>query len=163
MDKRKNLRLREYDYSENGAYFVTVCSKDKRHIFSSIVGAGHPAGPQTEFSNIGKSIEKHIKNIPNVYSGVFIDDYVVMPNHIHMLIRIDKPCLGAGQCPAPTEKTVTLPKIISAFKSLCSREAGQRIWQRGYYEHVCRSEFDYTVCCQYIQDNPIRWAEDEYY
>ncbi|MBE7017693.1 MAG: hypothetical protein E7420_06005 [Ruminococcaceae bacterium] len=125
MDKRKNLRLREY--SESGAYFVTVCSKDKQYIFGNIVGAGHPAGPHTELSNIGEIIEKHIKNIPNVYSDVFIDAYVVMPNHIHMLIKIDKPCLRDGQCPSPTEKMATLTKKISAVNiSTLSPSAGRR-------------------------------------
>ena len=157
---RKKIRLSEYDYASNGAYFVTVCSENKRHIFGYVVGAGHPAGPYVELSHIGKIVDKNIQAIPNVYPNIFVDAYAVMPNHIHLVLRIDKPYGRAGQCPAPT---VALPKILSALKSLSSREAGKAIWQRGYYEHVCRDYNDYIACCQYVLDNPAKWAEDEYY
>ena len=158
--ERKSLRLKEYDYGENGAYFVTVCSKEKRHIFGSLVGAGHPAGPHTQLSDIGKIVDKNIRAISENYPDVFVDAYAVMPNHIHIVLRIDKPYSRAGQCPAPT---VTLPKVMSALKSLCSRESGKALWQRGYYEHVCRNYPDYIACCRYVLDNPAKWAEDEYY
>ena len=81
-----------------------------------------------------------------------------MPNHIHLLLRIDKTHGPAG-CPAPT---VSLPKIISALKSLSSREAGAVLWQRGYYEHVCRDHHDYLTRWQYIDENPAKWTDDEY-
>ena len=158
--KRKHPRLREYDYSANGAYFVTVCSDNKRHIFGSVVGAGHLTGPHTELSDIGKIVDENIREIPNVYPNVFVDAYAVMPNHIHLVLRIDKPNERAGRCPAPT---VTIPKIISALKSLSSRKAGKSIWQRGFYDHICREYSDYIACCQYVLDNPAEWDEDEYY
>ena len=159
MESRKQIRLKEYDYSSNGAYFVTICSKNRAHIFSSVVGAGHPAGPHTQTTALGYIVEKHIQAIPDVYKNVFVDAYVIMPNHVHLVLRIDRPHGPAG-CPAPT---AYLPKIISAFKSLCSREAATPLWQRGYFEHICRDYRDYTDCCQYILDNPIKWSEDEYY
>ena len=156
---RKSLRLKEFDYSSNAAYFVTVCSKNRANIFSSVVGAVHPDGPRIETSPIGSIVEKHIQAIPNVYPNIFLDAYVIMPNHVHLVLRIDSPQGSAG-CPTPTAK---LPKIISALKSLSSRDANISLWQRGYYEHICRGYRDYIDCCQYILDNPIKWAEGEYY
>ncbi len=159
MEKRKHPRLKEFDYSSNGAYFVTVCTQGKRHTLGSVVGAGHPAGPHTELTKFGEIVDNKIRSITDFYPHVFVDTYVVMPNHIHLPLRIDKPHGPAG-CPAPT---VSLPKIISALKSLSSREAGLALWQRGYYEHICRDYRDYLTRWQYIDDNPAKWAEDEYY
>jgi len=160
MEVRKKLRLWEYDYSQNGAYFVTVCSKNRANIFSHIsVGAGHPAGPYVQLSYIGEIVDKYIKSLPNSYPDMYIDACVVMPNHIHLLVRIDKPQGPAG-CPAPT---ATLSKAISALKSLSSREAGISLWQRSFYDHIIRDEQDYLTRWNYIDTNPARWAEDEYY
>ncbi len=156
---RKSLRLKEFDYSTNAAYFVTICSKNRANIFSSVVGAVHPDGPRAEPSAIGRIVEKHIQAIPNVYVNVFVDAYVIMPNHVHLILRIDNPQGSAG-CPTPTAE---LPKIISALKSLSSRDADISLWQRGYYEHICRDYRDYIDCCRYIDSNPLKWAEDEYY
>ena len=85
--KRKNIRLKEYDYSQNGAYFVTVCTQKRRNILSRInVGEGvHPL-PVIELSEIGKEIENTINFINENYDNVLIDKYVIMPNHIHMII-----------------------------------------------------------------------------
>ncbi len=78
-----------------------------------------------------------------------------MPDHVHLLVRINLPNGPAG-CPAPT---TSLPKVVGAFKSLCTRAAGHPIWQRGYYEHVIRNEADFLACAEYIQNNPAKWAE----
>ena len=155
LPKRKPARLSEYDYSQNGAYFVTVCTRGKTHLFGSVVGAAHPGGPHTALSNLGRVVDRHIRMIPQTYPNVFMDAFVVMPNHIHLLIRFDRPDGPAGR-PAPT---TDLPKVIGALKSLCSRDAGLPLWQRGYYEHVIRNETDYLSCREYIADNPARWAE----
>ena len=159
MEKRKAIRLKDYDYSQNGAYFVTICSGKKEHIFGQVVGAGHPAGPCTQLSYAGKIVDKYIHSIPDIYKGVYMDAYVVMPNHVHLLLRIDK-SYGPAGCPAPT---TDLSKIISAVKSLSSREAGKKLWQRSFYEHICRDYRDYLEIWNYIDTNPARWAEDEYY
>lgn len=156
LPERKAPRLKEYDYSQNGAYFVTVCTKSKVNLFGSVVGAGHPAGPHTALSNLGMIVDRHIRMIPQAYSRIYVDAYVVMPNHIHLLIRFDRSNGPAG-CPAPTD----LPKVISALKSLCSREAGFSLWQRGYYEHVIRNEEDYLSCWEYIIGNPAKWLESK--
>ncbi len=153
------MRLQNYDYSQNGAYSVTICSKNKEHIFGQVVGAGHPAGPQVQLSHIGEIVDKYIRSIPNSYPDMYIDTYVVMPNHVHLLVRIDKPQGPAG-CPAPT---ATLSKAMSAFKSLSSREAGRSLWQRSFFDHICRNFDDYIAVYEYIDTNPAKWAEDDYY
>ena len=89
---------------------------------------------------------------------MYLDAYSVMPNHIHMVLRFERPEGPAGG-PAPT----SLPKVISSLKSLSSRDAGVPLWQRSYYEHVCRSYDDYLACVEYTANNPAKWTEDEYY
>lgn len=158
MPERKQVRLKHFDYSSNGAYFVTICSKNKAHLFGRVVGAGPLAGPRTELSCLGAVVQRRILEIPQVYKGVLIDAYSVMPNHIHMVLRFECP-EGPARGPAPT----SLPKVISSLKSLSSRDAGTALWQRGYYEHVCRSYDDYIACAEYTQNNPAKWTDDEYY
>ena len=155
VPQRKPTRLPEHDYSQPGGYFVTVCTKEKAHLFGRLVGAGHPAGPYVELSEYGNIVERRIRSLSQAYSGVFVDAYVVMPNHIHLLLRFD-PESGPAGCPAPT---TSLPKVISALKSLCSKDAAVPLWQRGYYEHILRNEEDFRACAEYILGNPARWAE----
>ena len=155
LPQRKQPRLPDYDYSQNGAYFVTICSKNKAHLFGNIVGAGHLAGPHVELSSIGAVVDQHIRCIPQSYPDVFVDSFVVMPNHIHLLLRFDRASGPAG-CPAPTGN---LSKIIGALKSLCSREAKMPLWQRGYYEHVIRNQEDYLACLEYVDGNPAKWLD----
>lgn len=157
LPRRKPPRLTEYSYASNGAFFVTVCTKNKAHLFGNVVGAGHLAGPHIQLSSIGSIVDRHIRTIPYVYFGVFVDSYVVMPNHIHLLLRFDRES-GPARCPAPTSD---LPKIIGAFKSLCSREAKISLWQRGYYEHIIRNREDYNACAEYIANNPSKWTDSK--
>ena len=152
---RPPLRLRGYDYAAAGYYFVTVCTKGKRMLFAS-VGAGHLAGPTVTLTEYGRIVDEQIRAIPGAYPGVTVDKYVVMPNHVHLLIGIGT---GPAGCPAPTN----LPKIIGALKSLTCRKAGAALWQRSYYDHIIRDETDYLRIWAYIDANPARWAEDEYY
>ncbi|MGN1001306.1 MAG: transposase [Oscillospiraceae bacterium] len=157
MIQRKHPRLTEYDYSSNGAYFVTVCTKNKEKIFGHVVGAGHLAGPHVELSPFGKIVDEHIRAIPQIYPNVFVDAHIVMPNHIHLIVRIQQED-GPARCPAPTSD---LTKIVGALKSLCSREAKRPLWQRGYYEHVVRNYEDYISCAEYVLYNPAKWETDD--
>ena len=157
MKERKPLRLKEYDYSGAGCYFITICTKDRKPLFSSVVGAGHPAGPVPNLSPYGEIVERNIEGISTAYSGVIVDKYTIMPNHIHMLLRLQ----GPAGCPAPTK--VNVRNVIGALKSLTTRAAGFPLWQRSYYDHIIRDEEDYLRIWNYIDTNPARWAEDEYY
>ena len=170
MPKRKDLRLRQYDYSSAGAYFVTICIKDRKRILSDIInptvgGGAHdaPLTPQIQLTDIGKITEKYLLSSENI-PGVKIDRYVIMPDHIYVIIflypdqyisRKD----GSSRAPTPTNEM--LPHIVSTFKRFCNKEIGDNIFQRGYIEHIVRDREDYETRAKYICENPIRWYYDE--
>ena len=135
--------MREYDYSSDGAYFVTICTDQKKHSLARIVDRGPTEKPEIILTSIGEIIESYIKTIPG------IDKYVIMPNHVHLILIKDngKP----------------LASDIRSFKGLSSKKAGVQIWQNSYYEHVIRDEEDYKTKWKYIDDNPAKWVKDEYY
>lgn len=186
---RKNIRLPEYDYSDNRMYFITICSKGKQKTFGRVVGDGARDVPQVVLSSIGNVIEKTIRLMDNKYYNVFVDKYVIMPNHLHMIIAVSNTTdeayrddikvsyFGTSQAPSPTEhpceKVVLrendertnkiIPKFISLLKRYCNHEIGYNIWQRSYYDHVLRNYQDYRDTWLYIDNNPARWTEDEYY
>ena len=152
---RKPVRLPQYDYGQVGGYFITICTDHRKQILSS-VGAGHLAGPVVELTEIGVVVDLLIQGMPQIYPAVQVKKYVVMPNHVHLLLQISK--TGPAGCPAPT-----IPKIIGALKSMSTRKVGQALWQRSYYDHIIRDESDYLRIWQYIDTNPAKWTEDEYY
>ena len=158
--QRKSLRLPEYDYGSPGAYFVTICTKDRRCLLSS-VRRGDPCGrPLLSLSPYGSIVEQCIKRTEALYA-VKLDPYAIMPNHVHFICTIDQARATARVAP-------TLGRIVGALKSLAAnrcRTAGLdgTLWQRGYYEHVIRSEKDYLEIRTYIDQNPAKWAEDPYY
>lgn len=155
LPKRKNIRLKEYDYSQNGAYFVTICSKDREQLFWR-VGATF-GRPQDEYlSNIGKLVDDEIKKISTIYENVSIENYVIMPNHVHMIILI----ANDGGRP---EDAPTVSQIVQQFKGSISKQAGRSLWQKSFYVHIVRNEQDYQEIWNYIDSNPLRWAEDKYY
>ena len=160
LPKRKQIRLSEYDYSAPGAYFVTVCTRDRRCVLSDI-RRGDPCGrPSVIPTEYGKIVEHCLKQTEALYA-VRIEPYVIMPNHIHFICAIGERREAARVAPA-------LGRIIGALKSLAAnrcREAGLKgtLWQRGYYEHVIRNERDLREIWDYIDSNPARWAEDRYY
>ena len=173
LPKRKDLRLKQYDYSSAGAYFVTICTKDRKRILSniikpSVVGVGaldDPLTPQVQLTEIGKIIEKYLLSSENI-PGVKIDRYVIMPDHMHVIIFLypDKYASrkdGSSRAPTPTNEM--LPHIISTFKRFCNKEIGDNIFQRGYIEHIVRDREDYETSTKYIYENPIRWYYDELY
>jgi putative transposase len=163
LPKRKRTRLEGYDYSRNGAYFLTLCSKDKKPIFSRIVGRGILDAPDIELTLYGKCVENAIRFISENNPDIAIDKYVIMPNHVHLLVRVlqtEKDAFGASRRPRPTEAAI--PKMISSLKRYTDRTSGITLWQTGYYDHIVRDEQDYQTRWQYIDGNPTRWAEDEY-
>ena len=159
--QRKNLRLADYDYSTNGAYFVTVCTRDRRKNLSRItVGTPVPGCPQQssmELLHHGIIAEKYIRQMDAFYSHISVDRYVIMPDHIHLLIRTQ----GADGHPGrgvPTEKSGTISHFVGTFKRFCNKEYGTDIWQSRYYDHVIRNQRDYDEVWQYIENNPQKWA-----
>jgi len=161
--KRKEIRLKEYDYSQNGRYFVTVCTEKRKNIlcsgFENSVGDGFPV---PELTWIGQMVDKYINEISIKYTAVTVDKYAIMPNHIHLLLTINYK--GTGN-PSPT-----LGNVIGWFKYNSTKAInnsadnnGNKIWQRSYYDHIIRNEADYLEKYNYIRTNPLKWSEDEYY
>ena len=160
LPKRRSLRLPEYDYGANGAYFVTVCTEGKRCILGHVVGGGVLDAPYVRLTEYGMLAEKTLLEMGAFYKDITIDKYVIMPNHVHFIISINA-CDGPSRTPAPTN--ARLPAFISTWKRFTNRNAGFPFWQRNYYDHVIRNEANYLRIWQYIDNNPAHWAEDEYY
>ena len=169
LPERKTIRLQEFDYSSPGAYFVTICTQGRRNLLwdmrnrvDSAVGAAI-SRPQNAtdlpyvLSAAGEWVQHGIGNIPQIYPGVSVEKYVIMPNHIHMILSINRDESGR-LIAAPTIST-----IIGQMKRWISKQAGTGLWQKSFHEHVIRGEKDYREIWDYIENNPARWAEDDYY
>lgn len=156
--KRKPYRLTDFDYSTNGAYFITACTKDRECILSQVTVGTSIARPyEVKLTKTGKIVDKAIRDISKHYDGVFVDNYVIMPNHIHLLLRIDNYDSGRAML------VPTVSRVMQQMKSYVSKQIGYRIWQEKFHDHIVRDEYDYLTRYQYIEENPYRWAEDEYY
>ena len=177
---RKPNRLKNYDYTANGAYFITICVKDRKCILSRIsVGADIIRPYQIQLTQSGQIVAKAIRSVSSHYDNVSIDHYVIMPNHVHLLLRIDESSgriisapTGSEACgrmiSAPTDaeiggRVISVSTVIGSLKRIVSKELGFSVWQKSYYDHVIRDERDYQIRWQYIENNPAKWAQDEYY
>ena len=151
--------MKEYDYSKNGAYFITICTKDRECILSHIpvgtdahigpqktVGTDAHIGPRVELTQIGKIAEKYILSMKCV------DCYVVMPNHIHLIIILNN-----------DSNNQNISNAIRSYKILVSKEIGKSIFQSSFYDHIIRDYNDYMIRVRYIQENPVKWAYDPYH
>ena len=163
LPNRKLTRLSGYDYSTPGAYFVTICTFGKRCIFGKIV-SGELAGEASMlYSDLGKVARDCLLNIESHYDNIKIDHWVIMPNHVHILIRIEERIN-----PFPTI-AYDIPNVIGKYKSAVTRSVGnafmhsEKLWQSSFYDHVIRNEEDYQSVWQYISGNPSKWAEDCFY
>lgn len=171
LPKRRHPRLKNFDYSSNGYYFVTLCCKNMQCFFGNIthnVGRGlAPAERQYQDSVISLSVygqiaEDQLFALEKRYDFVKIDKFVIMPNHIHAIIILDS---SAGASPRPT-----LSDIICAYKSLTTRSCniitkctGRQIFQNSFYDRVITNEEGYIEVWRYIDENLRKWQNDEYY
>lgn len=155
LPARKPTRLKNYNYNSNGYYFVTICTKNKQKILCNIVGEGLCALPSIKLSHIGDTVNKSIKYINENYNGVTVDKYVIMPNHIHLLIKTERQTGGRGDPP--------LQEIIGRFKSFTTHKYGNTLWQRSFHDHIIRGEKDYLRIRNYIDTNPCKWKKDCFY
>ena len=167
--ERKENRLKEYDYSGNGAYFITICTKDMKCVLSRIVGDGDvnkshhkPVGatcgrPQVKLTDFGIIVNEEIEILNKAYCGVTVERYVIMPNHIHLLIMID---IEYGR----PQVAPTVSRIVQQFKGSITKKIGIPIWQKGFYDHVIRDYDDFLIRWQYIDENPKKWllGKDKY-
>ncbi len=163
LPKRKYLRLKGYDYSSNGAYFITICSHNRECLFGEIVGAtlfGRPNNPD-------KMIEKWLLELENKYNCIKIDKYIIMPNHIHFILLISS--VTGDHMGSPLHeiidwyKTMTTNEYIRGVKNNLYPIFEKRVWQRGYYEHIIRNEQEYLKIWEYINTNPQKWTDDCYH
>ena len=163
---RKSIRLKGFGYSNEGMYFITICTYNKEFIFYDLVGAGFPR-PLPCLNKYGEVVQEYWDNISNHFKGVEIDEFVIMPNHIHGIIKINPYTNQGGETPPLQGKTPTLGQIVGYFKYQTTKTInqidttpGRRVWQRNYYEQIIRTELDYFKITQYIKDNPGNWYSD---
>jgi REP element-mobilizing transposase RayT len=156
---RRSIRLRDYDYSQAGAYFVTICTHKRIFMFGDIQES------KMCINDYGRKVQGVWAELPNHYGNVILDEFAIMPNHIHGIIMLAD-TVGAGLKPAPTKKH-GLPEIVRALKTFSSRLINQArnvkgipVWQRNYYEHVIRDENSLNRTREYITTNPARWHLD---
>ena len=179
LPERKPTRLHNYDYSAPGAYFITVCTYNRNSIFSYIskpsVGEGSPLPlkrapgtsailPAPRLSRCGKIVDSVINTISEKYKNVSVKRYVIMPNHIHLLLSIVD---GGRGDPSPT---VSVDRIVGWLKYQATKEInaarqtpGERVFQRSFYDHIVRNRDDYDEILKYIAENPLRWKFDRFY
>ena len=155
---RQSIRLKNYDYSSTGMYYVTICTQDRANLFGDIVGAALRGRP----GNADQMVAKWLMETENKFSGTNIEKFIVMPNHIHFIV-----CIQGGHIGPPLHdiiewfKTMTTNEYIRGVKSGLYPPFNKRIWQRNYFERIIRDDAEYQRKWQYIEENPARWAEDE--
>ncbi len=154
VPKRKQIRLPEYDFRTVNAYFVTICTKDRKNLFWENVGASIARPQDVRLSAYGEIVDKAISEIGNRYPAVSVDKYVIMPNHIHLLLQIHSDEDGRPMV-APTLSTV-----VQQMKGAVSKQVGFPLWQKGFYDHVVRGDRDYQDVWTYIEGNPMNYLED---
>ncbi len=165
MRMRKGMRLESHDYNTPGAYFITICTKDRKAILATIdVGTGVLDGPKIRLKPYGETARRYLLQMDDFYDHIAVDHYVIMPNHIHLLLRVLPTAKGPSGTPVPpSRQNTTIAQFVSTFKRFCNRELGHNIWQYRSYDHVIRGEQDYNEIWQYIDNNPAKWEQDRLY
>ena len=158
---RKLPRLHNYDYATPGAYFITICTHNKQCIFGSIHQDGS-CDAHLQYSPIGAIAKHHLLALESHYANVKLDNWVIMPNHIHLLIRVTE-----AQNPLSTIR-YDIPNIIGKYKAAVTRSArnalaSDKLWQSSFYDHIIRNDEDYQNVWLYISGNPSKWVEDCFY
>jgi REP element-mobilizing transposase RayT len=163
---RRSIRMRGYDYAQPGAYFVTVCTQDNRHLFGDVVEG------QMRLNESGETVRACWLWLAKRYSHVELDEWIVMPNHIHAIVRIHDRRGGSGTAPGGASRcapTKPLGRLIGAFKTVSTKRfneirgtPGTVVWQRNYYEHIIRNEDECEKIREYVRRNPLLWACDRY-
>ena len=153
LPMRKQNRLTEYDYSTPNAYFITICTLNRKNLFWINSQKTIVCPEDIPLTKLGMYVEQVICDIPRYYPAITVDHAVIMPNHIHLLLQIHTDVNGRPMA-APTISTV-----INQIKGVISKKAGFSVWQKGFYDHVIRGRHDYLDVWNYIDGNPGKWTE----
>ena len=159
LPKRKPTRLQGFDYNSGGAYFLTVCTKNRQPILSAVVGRDVHDAPQVELSPFGKVVKQQLLEMDAVYENITVDAFAVMPDHVHILLRVEENpdgFCGASRTSRPTRQHAAVSRFVSTFKRFCNKKYGENIWQDHFNDHIIRSREDYDKHWQYIDENPLR-------
>lgn len=148
--RRKPNRMPHYDYAANGIYFVTICTENQSCRLGTVRDTDLMQGAYVEYSQTGDLVNAAIVRLPQVFSGVMLHNFTIMPNHIHLLVEL-------------RDTTVTLSHMVNYLKGYVTRRSQEKVWQKSFYDHVVRNEKDYRIIWQYIDNNPGKWLEDRYY
>lgn len=169
---RRSIRLKEYDYSQEGLYFITICVRNMHHLFGDIEEG------VMFLNDAGKMVEEEWLKIDDRFGNVRLHEYVVMPNHFHSILEIVDDNVGQPQGIAPTDDCVTKKTVgdmVGAFQSIVTVEYirgvkncgwkrfDKKLWQRNYWEHIIRNEKAYQNISNYIINNPKKWTDDRFY
>lgn len=165
---RRSVRLKDYDYSSGGAYFVTICTHRRMSIFGSVKDG------DVLLSWIGVIVEEEWLRAPDYRPEVSLDEYVIMPNHMHGILVLTGGQVGQDRVGAHRDAPLRRPErslglIVANFKGAVTRRvwrvsgSEEPVWQRNYYERVIRDEEELGRLRVYISENPLKWEEDEYY
>ncbi len=171
IHNRKSIRLTDYDYTSEGLYFITICTKDKKCLFGNIVDG------EMILNNTGRIVkEEWLHTVEIRKENVALHEYVVMPNHFHAIVEICRGVLhtpenihnninhlcNQGVCYTPLQSpSKSLGAIIRGYKGAVSRLLGYSVWQRNYYEHIIRNQQSYEEIATYIINNPFVWEKDQ--
>jgi len=153
---RKLPRLRDFDYSINGCYFVTICTHQRKELFSQIFPLSNGLSVQNKLTELGRVAQSQLLKLPERFDSIVIDKYVVMPNHLHAIITIENGLDGAGY---------SLSDVICAFKSITTLQCRKlgftgAVFQTSFHDHIIRGENDYSEIWAYIDANPMNWKKD---
>ena len=184
LPKRKSNRLHGYDYNQNGAYFITICTKNMARTFGSIENG------QMLLNKFGNIVKQEIEYISSIRKECVVHEFVVMPNHVHLIVEIinaqdwddynktrddchlgrddchlgrDDCHLGRDDCHRPLRGNKSIPNMVKGLKGAVTRRIGLSPWQRNYHDHIIHSDDDYYRIAEYILGNPVKWQEDRYY
>jgi REP element-mobilizing transposase RayT len=153
LRKRKQIRLSEFDYSTPSAYFITVCTRNRENLFWKNADGFVESPQQVVLTDLGEITRRSIGEIPRCYPGIRVDNFVIMPDHVHLLLQLITDADGQRMA-APSVSTV-----IRMMKSTVSKQAGFSVWQKGFYDHVIRNKKDYGDVWNYINGNVSKRAE----
>ena len=161
--KRKDIRLSDYDYSQQGGYYITICTQDRKCVLSKVRQGTGMERSCVILTELGEIAENVLRTLPAQY-GFLLDAYIIMPNHIHTVL-IKKKNIA--------EKQKTVGQFVGAFKSLVTNRWCKvcdargimvgKLWQRNYYDHILRNRADYYEKVKYIDENPGKWHMDDLY